>query len=88
MSRNHIKDRWWQSHWKEWREIRATWNQLRKSWEAPKPQSGGVKLAECERSNGRSPSGVAECDSIAFGSWSGGHSVSRSFPKKPPLTGI
>ncbi len=29
MNRNHIDARWRQCHWKEWREIKNRWNQVR-----------------------------------------------------------
>jgi hypothetical protein len=53
MNQNHIESQWRQCHWKEWREIRARWNQLRKSREAHDRQSR-VRAAELERRGGRS----------------------------------
>jgi hypothetical protein len=42
MNRNHIDDRWRQCHWKEWREIKNRWNQVRKTGEEPNRHSERV----------------------------------------------
>lgn len=80
MNRNHIEDQWRQCHWKEWREIKARWNESHKSGEAHAQEPDGVMAAEFEWRDGRSPSVEPGSNSTAFGPWSGGHSVDRSFP--------
>ena len=80
MNRNHIDDRWRQCHWKEWREIKNRWNQVRKTGRSPIGSLNGVKAAELERRAQLSPSSGTGCNSTTFGSWSGGHSFSPVFP--------
>jgi hypothetical protein len=55
MNRNHIDDRWRQCHWKEWREIKNRWNQVRKTAEEPNRHSERVRAAERERRAQLSP---------------------------------
>ncbi len=63
MNRKHIDDRWRQCHWKEWREIKNRWNQVRKTGEDPNQQSERVRAAEPERRAQRSPSSARGCNS-------------------------
>jgi len=91
MNRNHIDDRWRQCHWKEWSAIKNRWNQVRKTGEEPKRQSGRVRAAERERLAQLFPSLGTGCNSTTFGSWSGGHSFSPVFPTEigvSPRTGF
>ncbi len=49
MNRNDITEQWRHCHWKEWREIRNRWNQIRKSVEQPDHQCDRAKTAEFEK---------------------------------------
>ena len=80
MNQNHIDDRWRQCHWKEWREIKNRWNQVRKTREESNRHSERVRAAERERRAQLSPSSGTGCNSTTFGSWSGGHSFSPASP--------
>ena len=83
MNRHQIDEQLRQRHRKAWREARARWSPPREAGQWHRRRSGGLSAVEFQR---RQQSPLADgtgCHATAFGSWSGGHSISPVFRTEP-----
>ncbi len=83
MNRQQIDEQLRQRHRKAWHEARARWRPPPEAGQWHRRRSVEVSAVEFQRRE-QSPLGYETgCHATAFGSWSGGHSISPVFRAEP-----
>ncbi len=85
MNRHQIDEKLRQRHRKAWCEARARWSPAREAGPGQwcRRGSGKVGPVEVRRRQESPPLTEPGCHATAFGSWSGGHSISPVFRAEP-----